>query len=370
MTASGRGDRIRVLALPAYFRTAQNPFTRLLYDEVRKLDVDVEDWTWWRAAWRSCDIWHMHHPDTVVFPRRRWQAAGETLTMRCLLALARLRGIRVVWTVHDLGSHDGLHPALERWFWRYFPPAVDAFVSLSETGRDLAPKHWPALADTPGFVAQHGHFRDIYPDTMDRAEARARLGLDPDRPVVLHFGLIRPYKSVPELIDAFRGMPGERATLLVAGKVWDTALDDEIRARASDRDDIDLRTEWIPFEDTQLYFKACDLVVLPYRRILNSGAALLALGFERPVLVPDMGAMPDLLKRFGPGWIRLFEGEITSDSLGEAIDWAMSPRPAPVDWTGLDWPTLARKHREIYDAVLGNRAETARSPSSSSAGDV
>ncbi len=349
---SRRAGPVRVLALPAYLRRAQNPFTALLYDEMRALDVEVADWTWWRAATRPCDIWHLHHPDTVLFPRRRWQSAAETLAMRLLLALAALRGIKVIWTVHDLGSHDGLHPALERWFWSYLPPRVDAFVSLTETGRDLARRHWPALAATPGYVVPHGSFRSVYPNDTTKAEARARLGLDPDRPVILHFGLVRPYKSVPELVEAFRALAHPEAQLLVAGKVWDEALAEEIRDRARGATGIDLRFGWVPFAETQLHFNACDLVVLPYRRILNSGAALLALGFDRPVLVPGTGSMPELRQRFGPDWVRLFEGEIAAADLAAALDWARAPRPQGVDWEGLDWPDLARAYRDIYDQVL------------------
>ncbi len=239
------------------------------------------------------------------------------------------------------------------------PPRVDAFVSLTETGRDLARRRWPALADKPGFVVPHGSFRSVYPNDTTRAEARARLGLDPDRPVILHFGLVRPYKSVPELVDAFRALGHPEAQLLVAGKVWDEALEAEIRDRARGVAGIDLRFGWIPFEETQLHFNACDLVVLPYRRILNSGAALLALGFDRPVLVPGTGAMPELQERFGSDWVRLFDCEISAADLAAAIDWAHAQRIAGVNWEGLDWPHLAAEYRDIYDIVLRTASEVA-----------
>lgn len=370
MTAAGGTSRIRVLALPAYNRSKQNPFTALLYKQVEKLNVEVEEWTFWRAFWRSCDLWHLHHPDTVVFPRRRWQSAGETLALRLLLTLAWLRGIRVLWTIHDLRSHDGLHPAIENWFWRYFPPRVDAFVSLTETGRDLARAQWPALASKPAFVAPHGHFRDIYPNEIGKEQARSILDIAQDRTVILHYGLIRPYKSVPNLINAFRQLSPAGATLLIAGKVWDPELETEIRALTGEDDNIDLRLQWVPFDKTQLYFNACDLVVLPYRQILNSGAALLALGFDRPVLVPRIGAMPELEATFGPTWVRMFDGAIEPDDLADAIAWSSEPRDAGVNWDGLDWQTIARKHREVYDLVLDNHQNVARANVASAAGEA
>lgn len=358
MNKKVRPSHFRVLALPAFHRRDQNPFTALLYDQIGRFDVEVDDWSFWRAVWKTCDIWHFHHPDTVVFPRRRWQSFAEATAMRFLLGLAKLRGIKVLWTVHDLGSHDGLHPSIERWFWRYFPPRVDAFVSLTKTGQALAQQRWPELSDKPSFIVPHGHFRDVYPNTVNKFDARSRLGLDPDSPVLLHYGLIRPYKSVPNLIKAFQRIPGQsEAVLLIAGKVWDSDLENAIIEQSECLSNVRLKLEWIPFEETQLYFNACDLVVLPYRQILNSGSALLALGFDRPVLVPDLGVMPEHRDRFGAEWIRLFEGDIAPETLSDAIGWALQPRAIGVDWDGLDWASLAQTHRDIYDAILLNSSD-------------
>ena len=344
---------LRVLALPAFRRRSLNPFQALLYEEIEALDVEVEDWSFARALLRRVDIWHLHHPDTVVFPRSTLQSAAETLLMRVLLSWARLRGTRIIWTVHDLDSSDDLHPRLERWFWRYLLPRLDACIYLSEAGRDLACARFPALSRLPGFLAPHGDFRPAYPNEMSRAEARDSLGLPDGVPVLLNFGLIRPYKDVPSLIDAVAALGAEEAVLLVAGRTRDATVEHEVRERARGADNVRLHLRWIAFEEVQRYFNACDLVVLPYRRILNSGTVMLSLAFERPVLVPDRGTMGALRERFGADWIRLHEGELDTEELRAAIAWAMGERGAAPDMSGLDWTTLARGTREVYDAVLG-----------------
>ena len=341
-----------MLALPAYRRRSLNPFQALLYDEVRTHDVDVADWSFSRALLRRADIWHLHHPDTVVFPRSSLQSAVETVLLRVLLGWAKLRGIRILWSVHDLDSSDGVHPRLERWFWRYFLPRVDACIYLTETGRRLARERFPILRRVPGVVVPHGDFSPAYPNELSRAEARRSLGLPKTMPVLLHFGLIRPYKDVPRLVEAVAALDAAEAVLLVVGRVWDAALETELRERARAQANVRLHLRWVPFEDTQRWFKAADIVVLPYRRILNSGTTMLALAFGRPVLVPDRGTMPELRDRFGDDWIRLYDGALDAATLREAIAWARSPRPGSPDLTGLDWATLAEWTLDVYDGLL------------------
>ena len=311
--------RLRVLALPAYARRSLNPFQALLYDEVGKHGVHIADWSFLRALWWPCDIWHFHHPDTVLFPRSRWQSTLETIALRLLLSWARIRGIRLLWTVHDLDSSDDVHPRLETWFWRYFLPRLDGYICLTESGRRLARARFRALLPLQSFVIEHGDFSPAYPHTLSRSEARQRLGLADDVPVMLNFGLIRPYKDVPRLIDTVRRLGEDEAVLLVAGRVYDNSVERDIRARTDDAVNVQLHLQWIPFEDTQLYFAAADVVILPYRRILNSGTLMLSLAFRRPVLVPDRGTMRELQERFGAHWVRLYDGELSDAVIRDAL---------------------------------------------------
>jgi beta-1,4-mannosyltransferase len=343
---------LRILALPAFRRRTANPFQALLYERVQTRNVEVREWSFARALWARVDLWHLHHPDTVVFPRRLWQSLAETVLFRLLLLIARWRGIRILWTVHDLDSSDGLHPRLEAWFWSYFLPRIDGYVCLSASGRRLALQRFPALARLPGFLTPHGHFRDAYPNEVTREEARRLLDLPARATVLLHVGLIRPYKDVPRLIRTFLDVMSADVLLVIAGRAHDPGLEAEIRALAAGCPRIRLFLRWIGFEETQHFFAACDLVVLPYRRILNSGTLMLALSFRRPVLVPDRGALREQQERFGDDWVRLYANGLDPDDLDQAAVWARSTARRPLDFSGLDWDTLARQTRHIYDAVL------------------
>lgn len=342
---------MRVLAWPAFRKEAANPHAALLARELIALGVHMLDWTPFRALTRSPDIWHLHHPETVLHRRSVLGSAIETFVFVILLWLARLRGTRILWTVHDLGSNDRLHPRLEAWFLKLFVPQVDAFIALTKRSRRMTLDRFPCLRDRPNAVVPHGHYRGAYPQTVTRETARQRLGLPHEATVLLHFGLMRPYKNAPHLISSFRAAPKAGAVLLVVGKGFDAVFEREIRDAADGAADVRLDLRWVPPEEVQYFFAASDLVVLPYRRIMNSGAVMLALTFGRPVLVPDLGSMRDQQEVFGTEWIRLYSGDLTGSELAAAGEWARrTPRQAP-DLEHFEWPALARRTCILYEEV-------------------
>jgi beta-1,4-mannosyltransferase len=344
--------RLRVLAWPAFRKEAANPHAALLARELIALGMQVVDWTPPRALLRPGDLWHLHHPETVLYRRSVIRSVFETITFLGLLWLARFRGVRVVWTIHDLGSNDGLHPRLEAWFWQAFIPEVDAAICLSERSRTMAFERFPGLIGRPMHVVAHGHYRDAYPQGMTREAARQRLALPVEATVLLHFGLMRPYKNVPHLIRTFRAAPIPDAMLLVVGKPFEPTIEREARDAAEGASNVWLRLCWVPPEDVQTFFAASDLVVLPYRRILNSGAVVLALTFARPVLVPDLGSMRDQQEAFGVDWIRLYSGELTAAELGAASAWAHTTPRAPIELESLDWRPRALQIKGIYEELV------------------
>lgn len=348
--ARARGPR--VLAWPAFRKESANPHAALLARELIGLGVCLVDWTPLRALLRPGDLWHLHHPETVLYRRRVAASALEAVVFLGLLILARVRGVRILWTIHDLGSNDRLHPRLEGWFWKAFVARVDAFVCLSEHSRTLALERFLGLVGRPGHIVPHGHYRDAYPRTVPRETARQRLSLPPKATVLLHFGLMRPYKNVPHLIRTFRAMPRRVAVLMVVGKPYDAAIEREIRDAANGASNVRLDLRWIPPEDVEVFFAASDLVVLPYRRILNSGAVMLALTFARPALVPDLGAMRDQQETFGADWIRLYTGALTATELAAASEWARATRRQAIDLDRFGWRALALRTRTIYEELV------------------
>jgi glycosyltransferase involved in cell wall biosynthesis len=173
---------------------------------------------------------------------------------------------------------------------------------------------------------------------------------------VLSSGRIRPYKNVPALLDAFAALPDPAARCLVTGAATDATLRRTIEAAATADARVRLDLRHLRAGDVAVAHRAADLVVLPYREILNSGSALLALSLDRPVLVPRRGALGELAAQVGDDWVRCYDGDLTPAVLGDALAWAReTPRAARAPLDDFAWPTIARAHRAMYDALTGWR---------------
>jgi glycosyltransferase involved in cell wall biosynthesis len=344
---------LTVLAWPAFDNTTGNPYNRLLYEAVERQGVRVEEFTLRNALAGGHDLWHVHWPDDFLSRPSTLEATAYVVAELLLMTLARARGTRLVWTVHDLGPHESHHPWLERVFWRFFLPQVDGFVTLSTHARDAARRRFPRLRHVPNAVVPHGHYRPAYPNPVPHPEARSALHLAPDAPVVAFIGRIRPYKNVERLIAAFRGWSEADARLLIVGNPSSDALQRSIEQAASGDRRIRLDLRFVPDDDLALVLGACDLVALPYEHILHSGSALLALSFDRPVLLPEQGAMAELRQHVGANWVRTYNGALTSDTLAAAVGWAQHtarPKRAPLD--DLSWDAIARHTLALYRRVL------------------
>lgn len=344
---------MRISAWPGLEIGQENPYTRLLYSAVKTPAVQVEDFSPWKALWRRYDILHLHWPEYYIAHRKALKAVVGTLGLLTCLGWLRLRGTKVIWTVHNLGSHAHRRPRLERMFWQLFTRQVDGFLALTPAGMDSAREHYPGLRTLPGFVVPHGVYHDAYPNQVARSEARRRFGLLPQQPVVLLLGNIVRYKNVPALISAFRRLSDPEARLLIAGRYNSPEDDAEVRQAAADDPRVQVYPGYVAGEDLQWYFNAADLIVLPFRQILNSGSAILALSFDKPVLVPALGAMPELQAAFGPERVRTYQGELTPEELQAAVAWARdSQRATPRSSPALLWDEIAQQTVRAYRAIL------------------
>jgi len=347
---------MRILAWPAFVNRRHNPYNWQLYTHLERRGAQVDEFPLWRLLRGQYAIWHLHWPECVINFRHWVPAAANAFGFLRLLDIARRRGVRIVWTVHNFEAHDCLQPRLESWFWQHFTRRVDGYICLTEGALHQAQRRFPALAQAPGFVIPHGHYRQVYLNRCDRQTARMRLSIPPQARVFVYFGQIRPYKNVVSLLTAFRELTDPGAILVIAGRCTEADLRQEIAAAAAFDERVRLWTDFIPPQNVQYFLNAADLVVLPYRTILNSGSALLALSFNRPVLAPALGALGELRTQVGADWVRTYQGAMTATELAAGLLWALqTPRPERAPLEALDWDEIARQTLDAYGQIWTGR---------------
>ena len=340
---------MRILARPAFANRAFNPFNAELYGAMVSQGAVVEEYHPWSPLFARHDVVHVHWPESS-FKHGLPGALLVTESLLLALKLAKRRGAKIVWTVHNLRAHGGRHPKWEQRMWDRFLPLVDSLHGLTEASLQAIREVHPVLARTPGFVVPHGHYRAAYPAGPGREAAREALGLPSTERVLLFLGQIFPYKNVPALLDAFRGLHGDDYRLVIAGKPRSAELAETLVRGAGMDARVLLQLGFVPDERLGVLADAADLVVLPYKEILNSGSALLALSFDRPVLMPAKGAAKDLQARVGGEWVMDYEGELTAETLLAALDRAQCLHGvAPLD--SLGWDRLAAEMLAQYQAL-------------------
>jgi glycosyltransferase involved in cell wall biosynthesis len=170
--------------------------------------------------------------------------------------------------------------------------------------------------------------------------------------------LIRRYKGVEDLVEAFKEWDRAGVSLHVAGKPSSSEILDGLRAAAASDDRISIDARFLDEPDFVTAIRASELIVLPYRHMHNSGTALAALSLDRPVLVPENAVNRALAEECGPGWVHTFEGEISADDIERA--WNDSRmRGARPDLSRREWAAAGAHHRDAFErAVLEYRPRT------------
>ena len=343
-----------VVAWPA-FRT-DSPYNKLLYREMTERGVPVEDFSVRRLLGRAPAILHLHWPEAAVQVPSASAALVRGLALLLLVWITRLRGSRLVWTVHNLHPHERPHPRLERWFWNRFLSLLDGFIALSPGGAEAARAEFAVLRRRSGFIIPIGHYRGSYPDSVGREEARTRLDLPAMARVYGFLGRIRPYKNVPHLVRTFRSIVDQEAHLLVVGQPDTEESRLAVVEAVGDDPRVHLTLEHVSDDMVQVYLRACDLVVLPFTEILNSSSAILALSFDRPALVPLSGAMGELQTTAGTDWVRTFSGALSSSELEASMRWAHTvDRGRCCSLDHLGWSEIARLTHDAYRQLAASR---------------
>lgn len=338
----GRRDRpVRVLESARELRATTNPYIVQLIETLeRRDDTEVVLFGFARAIVGRYDVFHVHWPELLVTSARTpLRRLARRLLTTAFITRLRLTRTPVVRTWHNLVRSDGLSP----WDHRL----LDALERRTRHIIRLTDQTAPPL-DVPTSTIVHAHYRDWFEPVTE--------ALEPIEPVdsrVLYFGLIKPYKGVEQLLEAVADSPEADLDVRLVGSPSDPALADRVRAAVAADARISADLSYADDPTLAAEIAAATLVVLPYKAMHNSGALLLALSLDTPVLAPDNEVNRRLAEEVGEGWLHLFEGTLTIEDLEGALKAVTANPPAGrPDLSAREWPESAALHAAVFRASL------------------
>jgi len=178
-------------------------------------------------------------------------------------------------------------------FTKYFLKSCDAFVTMSdEVMSDLRKFE----KTKPAIRVKHPLY-DNFGEPLTKQDARKHLHIDENINLILFFGFIRKYKGLDILLRAMaylKTIPNLK--LLIAGEFYEDAKQyEDLNDESGIRDSLILRTDFIPDSEVRYYISAADAVIQPYRNATQSGVTPLAYHFEKPMVVTNVGGLPELV---------------------------------------------------------------------------
>jgi glycosyltransferase involved in cell wall biosynthesis len=289
-------------------RTDKDPSQKPLRVEAEYLLDPLNPYSWWSTAERIIQF----SPQIVVL---QWWTTFWSVGFGVLARLVRRRGVPVLYLVHNVIPHE--MRKLDRSLAHFALCKGNAFIAQSEREsaqlESLLPGAQVAVCIMPLYDLFIG-------ESLPKDEARRRLGLTGQRPVILFFGFVRPYKGLQYLIEAIACLrhSGQEMCLLIAGEFWEdrAAYVRQIAERGL-QDCVIISDRYVPNEEIGIYFSAADVVAAPYVGGTQSAAVQVALAFELPVVMTSVIAGEEFLAEWGSQVEIVSPGDVSA--LADAI---------------------------------------------------
>jgi glycosyltransferase involved in cell wall biosynthesis len=326
--------------------------TNYLVDFNPEIDVyEGMDWNSPRSWYGAYRFLKQYQPDAIIM---LWWTSSVA-HMELFLAVANRMKIK---TNLILEMHEVVDPLEEsilpirlysRLAGKLIMRRADAFTTQSTSARNQVAQIY-RLDERRIFVVPIGLYED-YKCVSDKNLSRKELGIE-EKFVILYFGLIRKYKGVPYLVEAFNKLPQDIARhsrLVITGEDWgdETSLGDVINSSPY-KERISYKPQFIPDDMIPKYFSAADVVVLPYLRTAGSGVANIAMAYGKPVITSDLETMRECLADYkGASFVPVGDSAAIAERLMAIYAQCKSGKPLIYSSPHNTWDEIAKQYEQI-----------------------
>lgn len=328
------------LLFPGKSQTVETPAPQDL--NIERCVSTINPLSWWRVGRRL----RRERPDIVLM--KYW----TPFMAPCFGTIARLarknKHTKVICQIDNVEPHE--HHITDRMFNRYFLRSVDGFIYMSEQVHG----ELEAYTSAPALFSPHPMF-EHFGERVERTEACKKLGLDPSQRYALFFGLIRDYKGLDTLLEAWARFRRSGHKLLIAGEFYasrDKYI--ELIKRLGLESEIILHDHFVSDSEVRNYFSASDCVVLPYKTATQSGVTQIAYNFCTPIIVTRVGGLAEIVPDSRVGFVveSSVDGvlggleRIYADGQLEAFAEAMTE-----ERKRFSWEAMCDRIEELYSAL-------------------
>jgi len=261
----------------------------------------------------------------------------------------RYRGTKVVWTIHNLVSHESPNRKLEIKARRIIAKTCSNLIIHSVSALNMVEQAYSINLKEKVSVIPHGNYDGCYVFREKRAlEFKKAWQLEDDNIVMLFFGAIRPYKGVEKLLESFVAVPNFKLRLVIAGNPEDGEFSKSIINAAKHDSRITLLLHFIPDDDVAALFSIADVVVLPFDRTLTSGSVVLALTMGKALLLPEEARVFDMVDEYS---CIFFDSTSSLQALISSLDKTQLSRMGEASRCiadGLNWLSIAERTAATY----------------------
>jgi glycosyltransferase involved in cell wall biosynthesis len=295
------GNEVSIYTFSLQYPGFLFPGTTQFSSEPKPADINIQikinsvnPFNWWSVGNELKNL----QPDIIVV--RYWLPFMGPALGTILRRVKKNHHTKIICIADNIIPHEKRPGDVS--FTRYFVKPIDGFVTMSEKVlNDL--KQFSTSAKS--LYVPHPLY-DNFGDKISKQEARAHLNINQDEFVFLFFGFIRNYKGLDLLLEAIHKLKekNKKFKVLVAGEFYeDRKLYDDLIEQLNVKEQLILKTDFIPDSEVKYYLCAADAVVQPYRNATQSGVTPLAYHFEVPMIVTNVGGLPGLVPHNKVGFV-------------------------------------------------------------------
>lgn len=245
-------------------------------------------------------VLHLHwiHP---LIANLMWARNAPIFYLKLLVLwvdffIVKLRGKRIVWTVHNKYSHQKFprerEKKVRKCLYNWANKVITHGNNASETiFKEYAPKSREKIKS-----AFHGNYDGCYPSpNISTDEIKRSIGINPNSILILCFGLLQPYKGIEEVIKAVKKSKNTKIYLYIAGKIQNISYAEILTKLINNHSNIVYKFEFLNDQELINTINAAEAIACPFNSTLTSGSVILTMTQGKPLILPTSALSLDNL---------------------------------------------------------------------------